>query len=50
VPNTAVERLYKRAQKAHEELDDNDGAYVLTANIIAPTETEIAAIEAEVAY
>jgi hypothetical protein len=48
VPGTAVERLYKRAQKAHEESDDTDGAYVLTADIIAPTPTEIAAVEAEV--
>jgi hypothetical protein len=39
------ERLYKRAQKAHE-LDD--GTFVLTADVLAPTLEEIRAVEAEV--
>jgi hypothetical protein len=44
---TVPERLYKRAQKAHES-DDIDGAYVLTADVVAPTPEEVAAVEAEV--
>jgi hypothetical protein len=44
---TVLECLYKRAQKAHES-DNSDGAYVLTADVPAPTLGEIRAVEAEV--
>jgi hypothetical protein len=47
VPGTVPERLYKRAAKAHE-LDDLDGAFVLTPDVQAPTLEEVAAVQAEV--
>jgi hypothetical protein len=45
IPGTVPERLYKRAQKAHKS---DDGAFVLTADVPAPTPEEIRAVEAEV--
>lgn len=45
VPGTVPERLYKRAQQAHETLD---GAYQLTPDIFAPTVAELRAVAAEV--
>jgi seryl-tRNA synthetase len=45
VPRTVPERLYKRAQQAHETLD---GAYQLTPDIFAPTAAELRAVAAEV--
>lgn len=45
VPGTVPERLYKRAQLAHETLD---GAYQLTPDVFAPTAAELRAVTAEV--
>jgi hypothetical protein len=45
VPRTVLERLYKRAQLAHETLT---GAYQLTPNVFAPTAAELRAVAAEV--
>jgi hypothetical protein len=45
VPGTVPERLYKRAQLAHETLD---GAYQLTPDVFAPTAAELRAVAAEV--
>jgi hypothetical protein len=45
IPGTVPERLYKRAQKAHES---DDGVFLLTADVPAPTPKEIRAVEAEV--
>lgn len=39
------ESLHKRAQKAHES---DDGAFVFTADVPAPTPEEIRAVEAEI--
>jgi len=47
VPGTVLERLYKRAAKAHES-DDLDGAFVLTLDVQAPTLEEVAAVQVEV--
>ena len=47
VLGTVLERLYKRAAKAHES-DDLDGAFILTSDIQAPTLEEVAAVQAEV--
>src|SRR5207245_832800 len=44
VPGTVPERLYKRAQMAHEI----DGAYQLTPDVFAPTQAELRAAAAEV--
>ena len=48
VPGTVVERLYKRAQKAHDESDNYDGVFVLTADVIAPTAEEVATVRGEI--
>jgi hypothetical protein len=45
VPGTMPERLYKRAQMAH---DNDDGAFILNAEGFAPTAKELAVVEAEV--
>ena len=45
VPGTVPERLYKRAQMAHENYDD---IFTLGIDDFAPTDGEMAAIEAEV--
>jgi hypothetical protein len=47
IPGTVPERLYKRAAKAHE-LNESDGAFVLTPDVLAPTLEEVAAVQAEV--
>jgi hypothetical protein len=44
---TVLERLYKRAKRAHN-LDNLNGTFVLTPNIVAPTLEEVAIVEAEV--
>ena len=51
VAGTMLERLYKRATKAHEVVDDgdiDDGTFVLTLKVFAPTAVEIKAVQAEV--
>jgi hypothetical protein len=48
LPGTQLERLYKRAKFTHESGENIDGTFVLTADIMAPTPIEIAAVEAEV--
>jgi hypothetical protein len=45
IPGTVPERLYKRAQQAHET---DDGAFILTPDVIAPTLEEVAVVQAEV--
>jgi len=44
VPRTVPKRLYKRAQQAHKT---DSSAFILTADVLAPTVVEIAAIEAK---
>jgi hypothetical protein len=46
VPGTVPERLYKRAQLAHDI--DDDGVFVLSTQVFAATAEEIASVEAEV--
>src|SRR5436305_5616804 len=45
VPGTVPERLYKRAQLAHDTVDS---AYQLTPDVFAPTPAELRAVAAEV--
>ena len=46
MPGTVLERLYKRAQLAHDI--DNDSVFVLSTQVFAPTAQEIASVKAEV--
>jgi hypothetical protein len=46
LPGTQPERLYKRTQIAHDSEENIDGTFVLTADVVAPTPIEIAAVEA----
>ena len=48
LPGTAVERLYKRAQLVHQSDENFDGTFVLTGDVVAPTQVEIMATQAEV--
>jgi len=46
LPGTQPERLYKRTRIAHDSEENIDGTFVLTADVVAPTPTGIAAVEA----